>query len=324
MLGMGVATSQSEPSATDAPVDTLAELRELQERVREVSAANSAATVGIVIPETASSGSGVIVDQNGMVLTAAHVVDGAEEVTIIFTTGDVARAEVLGLDRMRDQAMLRLIGEREWPYVEIDREDGLEIGEWVVALGHPGGYDPVRTPPVRLGRKLSDNASDFITTDSKLIGGDSGGPLFDLEGKLVGIHSSIGRTGSVNNHASIEGFIQTWDDLLSGQRTGSYGELSIGHPDGAFLGISFDPRRRRDGGVLVSEVLPDGPAALAGLRPGDLLVKIDDFEIGVATDLALAMGRHRSGERISVTIVRGQRALEVPVELASRSEVLGQ
>lgn len=306
-----------------APVDTLAELRELQEQVRGVAAKCSEATVGIVVPEVGSSGSGVIVDKSGLILTAAHVVDGAEQVTIIFTTGDVARADVLGLDRMRDQGMLRLIGDADWPVAEMASTNDVGIGDWVVALGHPGGYDPVRTPPVRLGRKLSDNASDFITTDCKLIGGDSGGPLFDLEGRLVGIHSSIGRTGAVNNHAGIRGFLDAWDELEAGKRSGRYGELSLGHPDGAFLGITFDPRRRRDGGVLVTEVMHGGPSHLGGLRPGDLLVTLEDFPIRIATDLALALGRHRPGEVITVEVIRDGREIELPVKLATRGEVFG-
>ena len=89
----------------------------------------------------------------------------------------------------------------------------LEAGDWVIALGHSAGFDAGRTPPVRFGRVISKGPGNFLTTDCTLIGGDSGGPLFDLDGKIVGIHSSIGVSLTNNNHAGIDGFREDWDRI---------------------------------------------------------------------------------------------------------------
>ncbi len=103
-----------------------------------------------------------------------------------------------------------------WPYAEVGTSKTLTTGDLVVALGHAGGFDPVRTPPVRFGRIITHQSNKFLSTDCTLIGGDSGGPLFDLNGKVIGIHSSIGTDLSSNNHASIEGFHQDWKKLQAG------------------------------------------------------------------------------------------------------------
>ncbi len=107
-------------------------------------------------------------------------------------------------------------------FFHIDSKN-LKSGDLVIALGHAGGYDPVRTPPVRFGRVISSDASGFLNTDCTLIGGDSGGPLFDLEGNVIGIHSSIGHSLSVNNHTGIDGFKKGWDRMKKGESWGRLG-----------------------------------------------------------------------------------------------------
>ena len=142
------------------------------------------------------------------------------------------------------------------------------------------GFKSDRTPPVRLGRLLESNRDGFLTTDCTLIGGDSGGPLFDLSGKVVGIHSNIGSDLTANNHVPMSDFLDNWQRMKDGDTWGRrFGSSSRPNPQGAVLGIT--PREnpnRRDKSVRV-DVLPGSPAAEAGVKSGDTLVKIDNREL---------------------------------------------
>src|SRR5690606_1630477 len=135
------------------------------------------------------------------------------EVLVVFPDGKQVSGEVVGANFSKDIVMVRITDEGEWPFVERGAPRQLPAGGWVVALGHSAGFDPGRTPPVRFGRVVSKGPGNYLTTDCTLIGGDSGGPLFDLEGKLVGINSSIGRSVQNNNHAGIDGFTEDWERL---------------------------------------------------------------------------------------------------------------
>ena len=310
------------PLKADEQVNTLAELRQMQFQVKAVVAKNTAATVGLFSPATGSSGSGVIVSEDGLILTAAHVVEGMEEVNVIFPRGHTVAARVLGLDRTRDQGMVQIMGEGKWPHVEVGPSLEMLPGSWVVALGHPTGYDPTRTPPVRLGRVQSRNAVGFFTTDCKLIGGDSGGPLFNLEGDLVGIHSSIGgaRTTSINNHAGTNDFKVNWERLLKGERWGAYGEMVT--EDGPILGVVFYPRPLRGGGVLLETVAPGGPADQAGLREGDIILAVEGERVSDMHTLALRIAQRRVGDTISLAIRRGGRTFDTEATLIARKDLL--
>lgn len=302
------------------PVKTLADLQSLETRVQQVATRQMPATVALLSATTGSSGSGVITSEDGLILTAAHVIQGAENVLAVFPDGKQVEAKVLGANYSKDIAMAQLPQDRKWPHVELGTSKTLRAGDWVVGLGHSAGFDAARTPPVRFGQLISRGPGNFITTDCTLIGGDSGGPLFDLDGKLVGIHSSIGKSLSNNNHAGIDGFQEDWQRMLAGE---AWGELSLNpfaNPEMPVLGIGMGMHRRVNG-VIVATVVPRSPAAAAGVRVGDVIVALDGNPLEDGGELLRMLAKRQAGDPVKVGLQRGDRELEVTVTLMKRNEL---
>ncbi len=187
-----------------------------------------AATVGIINQSLAGGGrmgegSGIVISEDGLILTAGHVMGQAgAELTVIFPDGRRANAKALGANFTRDSGLVKITDPGKWPHVEMGRSDELKPGAWCLALGHPGGVQKGRTPPVRLGRLLvAGRHGRFLMSDATVISGDSGGPLFDLEGRVIGIHSNIGMNVNQNQHVPIDVFRSQWDDLLASKTFGS-------------------------------------------------------------------------------------------------------
>lgn len=305
----------------DEPVATVADLRALEGKVKMVTEMAVPATVSLYSEKAGSSGSGVIVSREGVILTAAHVVDGAETMTVIFPDGKQAEARVLGANRSKDAAMVRLVGEGPWPYVEMGESKELKVGQFVVSLGHAGGYDPVRTPPVRFGRVVAINPIGFVATDCTLIGGDSGGPLFDLEGRVVGIHSSIGASLMANNHTGVSGFKSDWERLEKGDTWGRLTMNPLMNPDRPVMG--FNVEGAVDGGVRISEIFPDSPAQAAGLRRGDILQAINGKPVRSLRMLQGFLAEREPGEEVEIEFTRNGRERFKRLKLARLADVLG-
>ena len=202
-------------------------LKSTDEKIRNVVAIGLPAVVALE-PGNARRrggiGSGVIVSEDGVVLTAAHVAaDLGETATVIFPDGKRANAEVLGMNFFRDIAMLDITDEGEYPFVELGDSQSMTQNDFCVAMGHPRGYEQTRTPPVRFGRVMFNGNGKFIVTNATITGGDSGGPLLDLNGKLVGIHSNTGFHLSQNDHAPVSAFLADWERLARGERFGGRG-----------------------------------------------------------------------------------------------------
>lgn len=305
--------------AAPAPID----LRLLEEQVRDVAQVRMPATVALLSAATGSSGSGVIASRDGLILTAAHVIQGAEEILVVFPDGEEVKAEVLGANYSKDIAMVQLPKTRAWPFVRLGTSKTLKAGDWVVALGHSEGFDAARTPPVRFGQVVSRGPGNFVTTDCTLIGGDSGGPLFDLDGNLVAIHSSIGLSLSNNNHAGIDGFREDWQRLLASE---AWGELSLNpfaNPEMPVLGIGMAPPRHGRG-VVVATVVAESPAAAAGVRVGDVIVSIDGQDIENGAELLRSLAKRQAGDRIHVGLLRGDRERDVEVTLMRRNDLFAK
>lgn len=296
------------------------DLKALQAKVRAVSAQVLPATVALLSEQTGSSGSGVITSEDGLVLTAAHVVQGAEKILVVFPDGKQTQGTVLGANYSKDIAMVRLDEKRKWPHVTLGESKKLQAGDWVIALGHSKGFDAARTPPVRFGRVISRGPASFVTTDCTLIGGDSGGPLFDAHGRLVAIHSSIGKSLANNNHSGIDGFREDWDRLLAGD---AWGELSLNpfaNPEMPVLGIGMGLNRRVRG-VVVETVVPRSPAAVAGVRTGDLIVSMDDSPVRDGGELLRLLAKRQAGDDVKVGLLRDSRERQVTVTLQKRNEL---
>jgi S1-C subfamily serine protease len=207
------------PSAfAESPTD-VAKLRALEARVEEMLDKAKAATVGVKMGM--AQGSGVIVSEDGYVLTAGHVsAKPGVPCELVMPNGKVLKAKTLGRNGSIDSGMIKIVTEGKYPFVEMGKSGALKKGQWVVAVGHPGGFRANRSPVVRVGRILYADPS-MIRTDCTLVGGDSGGPLFDLDGKVIGIHSRIGGSSITENvHVPIDTYRQTWDRLASSQNWG--------------------------------------------------------------------------------------------------------
>jgi len=203
------------PSLQVSPPQNAAQLREIESQVRKVVAKVLPCVVGVQV--RASRGSGIIVSEDGYVMTAGHVVEEPGlKVTFTFPDGSEAVGTTLGRYKTADAGLMKIDDEGKWPFVEKGRSADLKPGTWCVAVGHPMGYQEERPPVVRVGRVLK-LEEDLIQTDCLLVGGDSGGPLFDLEGKLIGINSRIGNSPTLNFHVPVDVFLDNWDRLVGSQ-----------------------------------------------------------------------------------------------------------
>lgn len=298
--------------------DTVKEMRDREAKVKAIVQRVMPCVVAVVSADDdkPGSGSGVIVSKDGLILTAAHVTQATgNNLTIIFPDGRRVKGTSLGANRTTDAGMARIAEPGDYPFVEMGNSDLVNLGDWMVAMGHPGGYSYERRPPVRLGRVWRRDLDGALFTSCPLIGGDSGGPLFDLEGRLVGIHSSIHGAVEMNRHVAIDTVRFDWEKLLKDQTWGRV-SFTSSNETRPITGALFD-RESRDG-VRVKEVFPDQPAARAGLRAGDVLRKFDGEEVSNFHALQRLIGRRRAGDQVPLAVVRGEEKVELQLELGRR------
>ena len=186
------------------------------------------AVVGVRVGQ--GQGSGVIVNEEGFILTAGHVSGKPGQTAIvILPDGTKLRAKTLGQNKGIDSGMVKIneedlkkkVNGKKLPFLDMGKSSELAKGQWVIGIGHPGGFRPNRTPVVRVGRILFANPF-LIRTDCTLVGGDSGGPLFDMQGRVIGIHSRIGGFAITENmHVPVDTFRKDWDKLARGDSWGT-------------------------------------------------------------------------------------------------------
>lgn len=273
-----------------------------------------AATVCIEIKE--GSGSGVIVSADGLILTAAHVAtEVKKKVTVVLEDGTRLKAETLGLVADKDAAMVRILDKGIYPFVEIDRKESTRLADWVFALGHSGGFDKERGSVVRLGR-LVRIASATFQSDCMLIGGDSGGPLFDLTGKLIGIHSRVGPQLQVNMHVPMTEFIANWDALFKGEFIGEGPYAQKPEKGNGFLGLATEARR--EGGLRVTKVGSKSPAEKAGIKEGDVILKLNGVALHSREQMQDLLKEMSAGDELALETERAGKAKPLTLELGER------
>jgi serine protease Do len=286
---------------------TVEQLREIERRVGAVVDTAGPATVGLMVGRR-GAGSGVVIDEAGTILTAAHVIgEPGRPLRVFFPDGSTAMARSLGSDVETDTGMAKLEGEGPWPFVPLVGGDGPAAGDWVVALGHPAGFNEERPTTVRLGRVIrvrSDGSG--VQSDCTLIGGDSGGPLLNLEGQVVGIHSRIGPNARTNIHVGAAEFRRVWDRLASGER---WGERRA-----PLLGIVYRDAEA-GAGVDVQRVMRATAAAEAGLRRGDRIVQLNGLPVRDQRDVFETMSMQAPGDTLRLTLLREQRRLTLDAVL---------
>lgn len=297
------------------------ELIELQRITQTLNPQLDASTVAL-IANNGTTGSGVIVSAEGLILTAAHVVQGNEKMTAIFADGHSEIVEVLGANYTRDAAVVKLKGkDAPYPFISMGDSDVLHYGQFVIALGHAKGFDPTRPAPVRLGRILAKPVQSFLISECKLVGGDSGGPLFNLAGELIGIHSSIGPQLNLNNHVPVSAFKKDWERLIKGDQWGQLGANPMQDPEAPMLGLMMmmSPTGR---GVMVEGVVDKSPAAELPLLPGDILLAFAGKRIGRPIDLLKEMEQHHPGETVEIQIFRAGQMYKAQLKLGRLGDYL--
>ena len=301
---------------------SLNELRERQKKIQAVVSGKIDCVV--VVSDGIGFGSGVLVSEDGLVLTAGHVMASSRaEYTVILSSGKELKAKPLGRNLNLDAGMIQLVDPGPYPYVELGNPDSVDLGDWCVCLGHPGGFKLGRAAPVRAGRVLELNANDLVT-DCVLIGGDSGGPLFDLQGKLIGIHSSIGNSIAVNRHVNMRTYQDDWERLKKGERWGVLPSLNSPSPERkrpeptrrAALGLTVEPS---DSQARVIRIKGGSPAEKAGIQIGDLITRIDQLEITASADLVDYIRKQKPGTSIRLELSRSGNTFAQEVVLTDAS-----
>ncbi len=289
----------------DSP-KTLQDLKAIQQRVREVVENVTPAVVGIRIGP--GQGSGVIISEDGYVLTAGHVSgEPGRNVTIILPDGRTRKGKTLGANRRVDSGLIKITEKGKYPYVKMGKSQRLRKGDWCVAIGHPGGFRPGRTPVVRLGR-IRSSFANVLRTDCTLVGGDSGGPLFDMKGNVIGIHSRIGPKITYNMHVPVDKYHEDWEDLAA--------SVEIGGNNRAYIGVQGDPDGKS---AKILKVYEDSPAEKAGMKEGDIVLKFAGRAINSFEELARAVGRQRPGRTVDVVVERDGKEVTLKLKLGRRN-----
>ena len=265
------------------------------------------------------TGSGFIIDSKGIVITNAHVVNDADTVIVKLNDQKEIQAEVLGVDRRTDVAVLKIKADN-LPQVKIGDPGKLKVGEWVAAIGSPFGLESTMTVGVvsALGRNLpQENYVPFIQTDVAINPGNSGGPLFNTSGEVVGINSQIySRTGGymgLSFAIPIDVAINVAEQLESDGKV-SRGWLGIAIQEiSKELSESFNMKSTQ--GALVAGIEKESPADKGGLKPGDVILKFGENDIKISSDLPKFVSSTKPGSKISVSILRQgkEKQLEITI-----------
>lgn len=264
-------------------------------------------------------GSGFILREDGIVLTNAHVIDGADEVTVKLSDKREFKAKVLGADKTTDVAVLK-IEARNLPTLKVGNSLNAKVGEWVLAIGSPFGFESSATAGIISAKSRSlpdDTYVPFIQTDVAVNPGNSGGPLFNMAGEVIGINSQIySRTGGYQGLSfaiPIEVAMKVEDQIVKTGKVqrGRLG-ITIQNLDQS-LAESFG--MKKPGGALVSSVENDSPAAKAGLEPGDVILSVNGKEISSSSELPPVIADIMPGQSAKLQVWRkgSQRDIEVKV-----------
>ncbi|HET9448086.1 MAG TPA: DegQ family serine endoprotease [Steroidobacteraceae bacterium] len=278
-------------------------------------------------PQARGEGSGFIVSADGYILTNAHVVENADEVTVKTTDRREYTAKVVGVDAQTDVAVLK-IEAKNLPTVRLGDPSKLRPGEWVVAIGSPFGFENSVTAGIVSATSRAmpgGNYTPFIQTDVAVNPGNSGGPLFNLDGEVVGINSQIySRTGGymgVSFAIPIDVASNVKDQLI---KTGRVARSRIGvsiQDVNAQLADSFGLDRPR--GALVGMVENDGPGEQAGIKPGDVILEVDGETVETSSQLPVIIAAKKPGAPVAIEVWRNGATKELsvrPVEIQEKGE----
>jgi S1-C subfamily serine protease len=279
-------------------------------------------------------GSGFIIDKSGLVLTNAHVVDKADKVTVRLKDGRKFEGEVQGADEVTDLAVVKINAGTDLPVATLGSSSNVQVGDWAIAVGNPLGFDntvtlgivsTLKRPSSRVG--ISSKRLEFIQTDAAINPGNSGGPLLNDRGEVIGINTAIRADAmGIGFAIPIDKAKQITSEL---QRNGR-----VAHP---FIGIGMDdltPEQARRinanpnspiqvpeiKGILVGRVIPDSPAANAGIRIGDVIVAIDGKPISKGEELLNIVENSGVGQNLQLKVRRGNRIQQISLRTADMKD----
>ena len=268
------------------------------------------------------TGTGFLIDPAGHILTNHHVIEGAERLTVKLADGRSLRAEVVGSDPDTDIALIKISGPTPFPHATLGDSNRLRVGEWVCAIGNPLAYEHTVTVGVVsfIGRKLFDASLDnYIQTDAAISFGNSGGPLINARGQVIGINSAISRQA---NNIGFAVPINQARAVLPQLKT-------LGRVERGYIGVTLrdvDPdlqaslKLTRGDGALVQDVTAGSPGARAGLRPYDVITSVDGDPVKTHDSLIREIASRQPGTSARLEFVRDGRAREVTLKLAERPQ----
>ena len=291
--------------------ESISDLRAIETQLKKITDTISRPTVGVRIGR--AQGSGVIISKDGYVLTAAHVAGSpGKRAVLTLSDGRKLEAITLGQNRYLDAALLKITETGDWSVAETGDMKEVRIGTWCVAVGHPGGFDENRTPVLRLGRVIRKNAS-WIQTDCTLVGGDSGGPLFDLQGRVIGINSRIGIPTNRNYHIPIAAYQQaSWNRLVASEVWGRQTTVQTTR-----LGVEGLDHEK---GAEVTKASQGLPAAKAGIRAGDIITRIDGKKVKDFDSLAAYIQSKEAGDEVTLEVIRDGKTIQISATLTKLTE----
>ncbi len=304
---------QGNPSDTDPDLERLnRSLVRLADKVRQ-------AVVQVRVEPTQARGSGFIIDPQGYILTAHHVVDEAKEIEIRLANRQRLRGQVVATDAQVDFAIIKINGQPEFPFLPLGDSDVLKVGELVGSLGYPFGLESSLHVGIvsRRGKRQNTSAAfEHIQVDSPANSGESGGPVVNMKGHVVGMLTQASENRTIGFAVPINVIKTMIPRLLSGEKI-VWGWLGIKLSDLTLElanGLGVSPVR----GVLVSSVLADQPAERAGVLSQDVILSVDDVAVDRPTEVLRVINGTEVGNEVTLTIFRRGETLVVPVKLGNK------
>jgi serine protease Do len=267
-----------------------------------------------------SLGSGFVVDPSGILVTNNHVIEGADEITANFNDGTKLTAEVVGRDEKTDIAVIRVTPEKPLRALKFGSAERLRVGDWVMAIGNPFGLGGTVTVGIVSARNRDINSGpydNFIQTDASINRGNSGGPLFNMEGEVIGINTAIisptGGSIGIGFAIPAETAVHVIDQLreFGETRRGWLGVRIQSVTDDIAESLSME----KAGGALVAGVTKDGPAEAAGILPGDVIVEFDGKVVESMPELPRMVADDAIGKEVKVVVLRKGERQEISVTL---------
>ncbi len=272
-------------------------------------------------PKAESAGSGFFIRPNGYIATNNHVVENAETIEVTLKDGRKLPAKIIGRDEDTDLAVIKVEGD-DFPYVDFENSAKPRVGDWVLAVGNPFGLGATATAGIvsAYGRDLGDTFVDFIQIDAPINRGNSGGPTFDIYGRVIGVNSAIlsPSGGSVGIGFAIPADVA--DQITTQLITG--GKISRGYIGAAIQSVTPEIAEslgmKEPKGALVAEVTPGGPAQKGGVQASDVIVELDGHEVASATELTRLVGQTHTGDVIHLKLLRGGKPMTLDVHSGLR------